>query len=70
MLRRCEGRRGNSKLAELVDLFVSAPLVTVQWAAARLQVSPQAVEAMLKELGGSLPRELTGRKRYRAWGIL
>ena len=70
MLRRCEGRRGNSKLAELVDLFVASPLVTVQWAAARLKVTPQAVEAMLKELGGSLPRELTGRKRYRAWGIL
>lgn len=70
MLRRCEGRRGNSKLAELVDLFVSSPLVTVQLAAVRLQVTPQAVEAMLKELGGSLPRELTGRKRYRAWGIM
>ncbi|MDZ4366431.1 MAG: RHE_PE00001 family protein [Afipia sp.] len=70
MLRRCEGRRGNSKLAELVDLFVASPLVTVQLAAARLQVTPQAVEAMLKKLGGSLPRELTGRKRYRAWGIL
>jgi hypothetical protein len=70
MLRRCENRRGNSKLGELVDLFVSSPLVTVQLAAARLKVTPQAVEAMLKELGGSLPRELTGRKRYRAWGIL
>lgn len=70
MFRKCEGRRGNSKLAELVDLFVSSPLVTVQMAAARLKVSPQAVEAMLKELGGSLPRELTGRKRYRAWGIM
>jgi len=70
MLRRCEKRRGNSKLAELVDLFVSSPLVTVRLAAARLQVTPQAVEAMLKELGGSLPRELTGRKRYRAWGIM
>lgn len=70
MLRRCEGRRGNSKLADLIDLFVSSPLVTVQMAAARLAVSPQAVEAMLKDLGGSLPRELTGRKRYRAWGIM
>ncbi|RYG09627.1 MAG: DUF1612 domain-containing protein, partial [Burkholderiales bacterium] len=70
MLRKCEGRRGNSKLAELVDLFVASPLVTVQLAAARLQVTPQAVEAMLKELGGGLPRELTGRKRYRAWGIV
>lgn len=70
MLRRCEGRRGNSKLAELVDLFVASPLVTVQLAAARLKVTPQAIEAMLKDLGGSLPRELTGRKRYRAWGVL
>ncbi|MEZ2410305.1 RHE_PE00001 family protein [Bosea sp. RCC_152_1] len=70
MLRKCEGRRENSKLAELVDLFVSSPLVTVQLAAARLKVTPQAVEAMLRELGGSLPRELTGRKRYRAWGIM
>lgn len=70
MLRKCEGRRGNSKLAELVDLFVASPLVTVQLAAARLQVTPQAVEAMLRELGTSLPRELTGRKRYRAWGII
>ncbi|MDP3410170.1 RHE_PE00001 family protein [Bosea sp. (in: a-proteobacteria)] len=70
MLRKCEGRRGNSKLAELADLFVASPLVSVQLAAARLQVSPQAVEAMLKQLGGSLPRELTGRKRYRAWGIM
>lgn len=69
MLRKCEGRRGNSKLSELVDLFVASPLVTVQLAAAQLQVTPQAVEAMLKELGASLPRELTGRKRYRAWGI-
>lgn len=70
MLRKCENRRGNSKLAELIVLFVSSPLVTVQLAAARLKVTPQAVEAMLKQLGGSLPRELTGRKRYRAWGIV
>lgn len=70
MLRKCENRRGNSKLSELVELFVASPLVTVQLAAARLQVSPQAVEAMFRELGASLPRELTGRKRYRAWGIL
>jgi hypothetical protein len=70
MLRRCEGRRGNSRLAELVGLFVELPLVTTQLAAKRLKVSPQAVESMLKELGPSLPRELTGRKRYRAWGIV
>ncbi|MGL4438872.1 MAG: helix-turn-helix domain-containing protein, partial [Bosea sp. (in: a-proteobacteria)] len=68
--RRCEGRRGNSRLKELVDLFMASPLVTVQMATDKLQVTPQAVEIMLKELGSSLPRELTGRKRYRAWGVI
>jgi hypothetical protein len=70
MGRRCEGRRGNSKLPMLVDLFMASPLVTVQMATETLKVTPQAVEVMLKELGPSLPRELTGRKRYRAWGIV
>jgi hypothetical protein len=70
MGRRCEGRRGNSRLKELVDLFMASPLVTVQMGAEKLKVTPQAVEVMLKELGPSLPRELTGRKRYRAWGIV
>ncbi|WP_286202771.1 helix-turn-helix domain-containing protein [Labrenzia sp. THAF191b] len=25
---------------------------------------------MIRQLGPALPRELTGRDRYRAWGIL
>ncbi|MBX9910439.1 MAG: DUF1612 and helix-turn-helix domain-containing protein [Beijerinckiaceae bacterium] len=70
MGRRCEGRRGNSRLRELVDLFMASPLVTVQMATEKLKVTPQAVEVMLKELGPSLPREITGRKRYRAWGVI
>lgn len=70
MLRRCENRRGNSRLGQLVALFMASPLVTTPLAAERLGVTPQAVEAMLRELGPSLPRELTGRKRYRAWGIV
>jgi HTH DNA binding domain len=65
MMRRCENRRG-----QLVDLFMASPLVTTQLAAQKLGVTPQAVEVMLRELGPSLPRELTGRKRYRAWGIV
>jgi hypothetical protein len=70
MGRRCEGRRENSRLKELVDLFMASPLVTVQMATETLKVTPQAVEAMLRELGPSLPRELTGRRRYRAWGVI
>lgn len=70
MLRKCEGRRGNSRLAQLVELFVRSPLVSVPMAAKELRVSAQAVEGMLTELGGTRPRELTGRERYRAWGVV
>ncbi|GJD60999.1 RHE_PE00001 family protein [Methylobacterium frigidaeris] len=70
MLRACAGRRRTSRLPQLVDLFVGTPLVTVASAARGLAVSPQAVEAMLAELGPARPRELTERRRYRAWGIV
>jgi hypothetical protein len=62
--------RVNSKLPGLVELFLSRPLVTVPLAAKLLQVTPKAVDLMLAQLGGALPRELTGRTRYRAWGIV
>ncbi|WP_275552341.1 RHE_PE00001 family protein [Microvirga brassicacearum] len=62
--------RSNSKLPELVELFLSRPLVTVALGAKLLKVTPKAVDLMLMQLGGALPRELTGRRRYRAWGIV
>ena len=62
--------RSNSKLPELVDLFLSRPLITVPLAAKLLKITPKAVDLMLVQLGGALPRELTGRARYRAWGIV
>jgi hypothetical protein len=62
--------RSNSKLPGLVELFLSRPLVTVPLAAKLLKVTPKAVDLMLQQLGGALPRELTGRTRYRAWGIV
>jgi len=62
--------RSNSKLPGLVELFLSRPLVTVPLGAKLLQVTPKAVDLMLVQLGGALPRELTGRSRYRAWGIV
>jgi hypothetical protein len=37
-------------------------------AAKALACSPQAVRQMLGMLG-SLPREMTGRKRYRVWSV-
>jgi hypothetical protein len=62
--------RSNSKLPELVELFLSRPLVTVPLGAKLLKVTPKAIDLMLAQLGGALPRELTGRTRYRAWGIV
>ncbi|MBK3398786.1 MULTISPECIES: RHE_PE00001 family protein [Methylobacterium] len=70
MLRACAGKRRTSRLPQLVDLFVGTPLVTVASAARALAVTPQAVEGMLAELGSARPRELTERRRYRAWGIV
>jgi Fic family protein len=52
--------RSNSKLPELVELFPSRPLVTVPLGAKLLKVTPKAVDLTLVQLGGALPRELTG----------
>lgn len=70
MAKRLEGRRKGSKLGGLVELFLSRPVVTMPMAGMHLRVTPHAVKCMFEELGGSLPRELTQRSRYRAWGIL
>src|SRR4051812_10003815 len=64
-----KGRRSTSRLPALADLILSRPLISVPLAAKELKVSPQAVEGMIEALGASA-RELTGRGRYRAWGII
>jgi Fic family protein len=56
--------RRNSWLPELVELFLSRPLVTVPLGTKLLKVTPKAVDLMLAQLGGALQRELTGRTRY------
>jgi hypothetical protein len=70
MLRKTRDCRSTSRLPQLIELFVSRPLVSVALAAKLLAVTPKAVDLMLGQLGGALPRELTGRRRYRAWGIV
>jgi hypothetical protein len=70
MAPKLAGRRKGSKLNDLVDLFLSRPLVTMPLARKQLNVTAHAVKCMFDELGPSLPRELTQRSRYRAWGII
>ncbi|MDQ4408690.1 MULTISPECIES: RHE_PE00001 family protein [unclassified Rhizobium] len=67
MDRKLEGRRTSSKLPELVELVMAKPLVSAGMVAKTLEVTPQAARRIVLELG---LREMTGRGRFRAWGIL
>ncbi|MDX0766394.1 RHE_PE00001 family protein [Sinorhizobium medicae] len=67
MERKLKGRRTSSKLPELVDLVMGRPLVSAGMVANTLEVTPQAARRIVLELG---LREMTGRGRFRAWGIL
>ena len=67
MDRKLEGRRTSSKLPELVELVIAKPLVSAGMVAKTLEVTPQAARRIVLELG---LREMTGRGRFRAWGVL
>ncbi|MCR6502114.1 DUF1612 and helix-turn-helix domain-containing protein [Shinella sp. CPCC 101442] len=67
MERKLQGRRVSSKLPELVNLVISTPLVHAGTVAKTLGVTPQAARRIVGELG---LREMTGRGRFRAWGIV
>lgn len=66
MERKLEGRRTSSKLPKLVELMMTRPLVSAGMVAKTLEVTPQAARRIVLELG---LREMTGRGRFRAWGI-
>lgn len=67
MERRLVGRRASSKLPGLIELVLSRPLVSAGMIAKELSVTPRAALRIVEELG---LREMTGRGRFRAWGIL
>jgi hypothetical protein len=67
MERKLSGRRTSSKLPELVELVMAKPLVSAGMVAKTLEVTPQAARRIVLELG---LREMTGRGRFRAWGIV
>jgi hypothetical protein len=67
MERKLSGRRTSSKLPELVELVMAKPLVSAGMVAKTLEVTPQGARRMVLELG---LREMTGRGRFRAWGII
>ncbi|MGR9424223.1 RHE_PE00001 family protein [Rhizobium leguminosarum] len=67
MDRKLDGRRTSSKLPELVELVMARPLVSAGMVAKTLEVTPQAARRIVLELG---LREMTGRGRFRAWGVI
>ncbi len=67
MERKLEGRRASSKLPELVELVMAKPLVSTGMVAKTLGVTPQAARRIVTALG---LREMTGRGRFRAWGLI
>ncbi|MBW8300894.1 MAG: DUF1612 and helix-turn-helix domain-containing protein [Hydrogenophaga sp.] len=67
MMRKLEGRRTSSRLPELVELVMSRPLISAGMVAKTLEVTPQGARRIVQELG---LREMTGRGRFRAWGVM
>ncbi|WP_414816017.1 RHE_PE00001 family protein [Rhizobium sp. IY2] len=67
MERKLTGKRTSSKLPELVELVMAKPLVSAGMVAKTLDMTPQAARRIVLELG---LREMTGRGRFRAWGII
>src|SRR4051812_33466445 len=65
--RKLSGHRKHSKLPALIDLVLVRPLVSAGMIAAELGITPRAAQDLVAALG---LREITGRGRYRAWGVL
>lgn len=64
--RRVAGRRSSSRLPDLIKLVLSHPVVSSGMIEAHLGVSAQGAVNLVTELG---LREVTGRQRFRAWGL-
>ena len=67
MGRRLVDRRTSSRLPDLIDLVLSRPMVSTGMVARALGVTPRAALRIIEDLK---LRELTGRGRFRAWGVL
>ncbi|GAA5628757.1 hypothetical protein Brsp05_04056 [Brucella sp. NBRC 12953] len=65
--RRLTGRRASSNLPGLIELVLTRPLVSTGLIAKELDITQRAALRLVEELN---LREMTGRERFRAWGIV
>jgi hypothetical protein len=67
MERKLQGRRSSSSLPAMIELVLARPLVSTGMVQAELKVSRQGALDLVAALG---LREMTGRGRYKAWGVV
>jgi Protein of unknown function (DUF1612)/HTH DNA binding domain len=67
MERRLRGRRSSSSLPTVIELILSRPIVSAAMVAKAAKVTPRGALNLVADLG---VREMTGRGRYRGWGVL
>lgn len=65
--RKALDKRSTSSLPVAIDLLLSRPIVSAHMVARAAKITPRGALNLVGELG---VREMTGRGRYRAWGIL
>ena len=65
--RKALDKRSTSSLPCAIDLLLSRPIVSAHMVAKAAKITPRGALNLVGELG---VREITGRGRYRAWGIL
>ena len=65
--RKALDKRSTSSLPVAIDLLLSRPIVSAHMVAKAAKITPRGALNLVGKLG---VREITGRGRYRAWGIL
>ncbi|MDK4739581.1 RHE_PE00001 family protein [Rhizobium sp. CNPSo 3464] len=67
MEQRLKDRRSNSSLPGVIEIVLSRPIVSASMVARHVGVTSRGALNLVTELG---VREMTGRGRYRGWGVL
>lgn len=67
MERKLKGRRSSSSLPTVIELVLSRPMVSATMVAKTTKVTQRGALNLISDLG---LREMTGRGRYRAWGVI
>lgn len=65
--RRVVGKRSSSSFPVAIDLLLSRPIVSAHMVATAAGITPRGALNVIDKLN---VREVTGRRRYRAWGVI